>query len=373
VRRRWLLAGVGVVVAAGVAAVVGLAASAGVAGGGSPPGLARAMAAYWLGWTDSQRGQEHTWIMVADLAGRQRHEITPRPGTAAYPQSGFPSWSPDGSRLAFFVDESFRRDGLYSANRDGSGRRRVFKTACALADAAPVWSPDGRQIAFVANPTCSLDSAFWVYVVDADGAHPRRLLQAAGTAGVTWSPDGKSLLTFGSALSRVAVEGAHRLVLSKGRVDDAAWSPDGSRIAYAGNCRTEIGGNTFCRAYVMRSDGSGRHLLSQREVTGGLYWVEGGNNVLYTQCYGQALYLADPATGRARLLHRGASTQNPDGYRVLGVSHDGQTIAYEWAHFPPPTGGEGISQVRVETLDGRWHQRVVSPPGWGDPGSVYLP
>ena len=42
-----------------------------------------------------------TWITVADLAGSERHEITPRPAKGRTWGDYNPVWSPDGSRLAF--------------------------------------------------------------------------------------------------------------------------------------------------------------------------------------------------------------------------------------------------------------------------------
>ena len=55
------------------------------------------------------------WITVADLAGSERHEITPRPAKGRTWGDYNPVWSPDGSRLAFVRAE--RGNGsLYGAD-----------------------------------------------------------------------------------------------------------------------------------------------------------------------------------------------------------------------------------------------------------------
>ena len=74
-----------------------------------------------------------------------------------------PSWSPDGSRLAF----SSYRDGdaviyLMEAS-DGSGVTRL--TFSAEDDLAPAWSPDGTQIVFVS----AREGAFEVMIINVDG------------------------------------------------------------------------------------------------------------------------------------------------------------------------------------------------------------
>ena len=75
---------------------------------------------------------------------------------------GFPSWSPDGRRIAFDSD----RDGnieVYVMDADGANPRRL--TDHDASDGFPSWSPDGRRIAFGSNR----DGNWEVYAMDADG------------------------------------------------------------------------------------------------------------------------------------------------------------------------------------------------------------
>ena len=60
---------------------------------------------------------------------------------------GFPVWSPDGQRIAF-VRERGNDGDIYVMNADGSGLRRLTRTAGPGWNAVPIWSPNGRRIAF---------------------------------------------------------------------------------------------------------------------------------------------------------------------------------------------------------------------------------
>ncbi|OOG65521.1 hypothetical protein B0E46_04025 [Rhodanobacter sp. B04] len=69
------------------------------------------------------------------------------------PQEGrAPSWSPDGTRIAFESNRSSLFPGFYAvfvATKDGRNIRQL--TPYALNAQHPVWSPDGRLIAFSAR------------------------------------------------------------------------------------------------------------------------------------------------------------------------------------------------------------------------------
>jgi hypothetical protein len=88
---------------------------------------------------------------------------------------GRPSWSPDGTKLAFQRD-----DGIYLATGPSSEAR----LASIANPGAPVWSPDGSRLAYSVGSVVEIASA------DAS-ASPKIVGNALASVGTpAWSPDG---------------------------------------------------------------------------------------------------------------------------------------------------------------------------------------
>src|ERR1051326_1260382 len=86
--------------------------------------------------------QNQNQIWLTDGNGPAKPlEAAPLPGRT-------PSWSPDGTKLAFESDRGSpdHHYAIFVINRDGTGLTQV--TDYALNGSHPVWAPDGRRLVF---------------------------------------------------------------------------------------------------------------------------------------------------------------------------------------------------------------------------------
>jgi Tol biopolymer transport system component len=144
-----------------------------------------------------------------------------------------PSWSPDGSRIAYVRDTN-RNPDIWVMDADGSHAMRL--TSQTDFDLDPAWSPDGTQIVFQSNRTGSPE----IYVMRSDGSAVEQLTDAPGfEASPVWSPDG-SQIAFVSERSGPGIYvmdpsgGEVRKLIGAPQVGplQASWSPDGQQIAF---------------------------------------------------------------------------------------------------------------------------------------------
>jgi TolB protein len=157
---------------------------------------------------------------------------------------------------------------------DGSGRRRVTRIEAEY----PSWSPDGKRLAFMSmQPKATgSDPNYDIYVVDLDGSDQRRLTNWAGEDGwPAWSPDGRwiAYTTSKDSVGQYRGRGpyldiyvmhpngsARRRVVHRSFGAFPAWSPDGRFIVYTGSRLS----HPEERLWVVRPDGSGQRPLPMR-------------------------------------------------------------------------------------------------------------
>lgn len=154
--------------------------------------------------------------------------------------TGVAAWSPDHTRLAFGVTLG-GAGGIAVVNADGSDLRVIAHGPNQSVN--PTWSPDGRTIAFETNR----NGDFEIYSVRADGTDLRNLTNAPSAEDrmPAWSGNTIAFISnrdktrkdlYGYALYTMVPDAGPGI--SK-RADDVhpyspvAWSPDGSRIAFA--------------------------------------------------------------------------------------------------------------------------------------------
>jgi dipeptidyl aminopeptidase/acylaminoacyl peptidase len=103
------------------------------------------------------------------------------------------------TRLFYKLDDegwtSDRKTQLYVVPADGSEEPRQI-TQGETDAGAPTWSPDGSKLAFASAREEDWDTALVsdLYLVSADGGEPTRLTQGGGAYGSpAWSPDGRQI------------------------------------------------------------------------------------------------------------------------------------------------------------------------------------
>jgi Tol biopolymer transport system component len=213
-------------------------------------------------------------IWVANADGSKLSRLTGRRG----PEFD-PSWSPDGSSIAYRDSRRGinRNDEIYVMSADGSHQRNLTRSAAN--EWSPSWSPDGTLIAFYSGEP---------YVMRPDGSGARALVEAEGEY-PAWSPDGRRL-AFMSAqpnarggdpdydvmvINRDGT-GLRQLTDWPGEDGWPAWSPDGKWIAFTTSHAVKSGRFDVC---VMRADGH-----QKRRLTAGSFpvWSPDGRFLMFS-------------------------------------------------------------------------------------------
>jgi TolB protein len=197
----------------------------------------------------------------------------------------FPTWSPDGARLA--VNDA-RAGGLQNrilVGRADGGERRAIYAHPEQNALAPIWSHRGERLAFALGgffqmlpfmPRATADIA----IVDSDGANLQRLTDGTGNfAFPSWSPDDTRLVYRSFAppgLHILNVETRASTPLLAGPHNFPSWSPRGDRIAFVSNRDDDF------EIYTIRPNGSElMRLTNSPGVEGHLAWSADGEWIAF--------------------------------------------------------------------------------------------
>ncbi|HEY3047215.1 MAG TPA: Tol-Pal system beta propeller repeat protein TolB [Polaromonas sp.] len=243
------------------------------------------------------------WVADSDGEGAQSALTSPEPIIS-------PSWSPDGSQLAYVSFES-RKPVIYSHDV-ATGKRRLlanFKGS----NSAPAWSPDGKQLV----ATLSREGGSQIYAIGLNGGEPRRLTQSSSIdTEPTYSPDGRFIYFVsdrggapqiyrmsptGGSPERVTFTGSYNI--------SPAISPDGRWLAYV----SRVGG--AYKLYVMELAGGAATPITDTTADESPSFAPNSRLIVYaTQQQGREALMTTTLDGKikAKLSGTGGDIREPD-------------------------------------------------------------
>ncbi|WP_394393287.1 Tol-Pal system beta propeller repeat protein TolB [Shewanella woodyi] len=167
-------------------------------------------------------------LMISDYDGHNEKMLLRSPEPLMSP-----SWSPDGSKLAYVSFENKKAE-VFVQNIYTQARAKI--TSYDGINGAPVFSPDGKKLAL----TLSRDGQPEIYVVDIDTKALKRVTNHyAIDTEASWFPDGKSLIFTSERGGRPQI---YKVTLASGKVQrmtfEGEWnlggsiSPDGRSMIF---------------------------------------------------------------------------------------------------------------------------------------------
>ncbi|HEY2467240.1 MAG TPA: hypothetical protein VGI45_05255 [Terracidiphilus sp.] len=197
-----------------------------------------------------------------------------------------PAWSPDGSKIAYVLI----REGLGQIqimNPDGSGVEAISPAEHKTIH--PAWTPDSRNILYCTDddlhPPAKNDAE--IYSINLATRKVAKLISGGVNTYPAVSPDGKRIAfrrMIGTTNSEVFVansDGSGAVNLTNSPAFDGwpAWSPKGTKIAFASN---RAGNHEI---YIMNPDGTGVRKVANTEGRATApKWSMDGATVYFPNC-----------------------------------------------------------------------------------------
>ena len=288
-----------------------------------------------------------------------------------------PTWSPEGSRIAFVRRkdrggcDNFRQVGIHTIGDNGQDIRKVVDIPARNAEgtptewdawyhSGPTWSSDGELLAYIVNereesedkrPGYFRDYArihTTLYTVNADRSDLKRLLTFSSRGYLM--PLDQQYVTPDEDLKRVGLfsEEPGRSIVSP-----PEWSPDGQHIAFVGIAEG------VPKLYTIGRDGSDLHEIVELENPGiggpevtrtspSVFWSRDGSQILFS--WGRTLYFVNADGSDLNSIHGGDYfSPSPDGSRVAHFV-DGAKVVLLFAMAPDGSGVRALGQGRRQNI-----------------------
>jgi len=135
----------------------------------------------WIAYED-----DHRWLWKSRNDGGEKVQLTLPPTEVELPR-----WSPDGKWIAFMGRDPGQPWKVRLVSADGGPYGPVTSTDAA--EGAPSWSADGTRLAFggLVNPGTRTPGPLVIHVFDLKGHHLSVLPGSEGLWTARWSPDGR--------------------------------------------------------------------------------------------------------------------------------------------------------------------------------------
>lgn len=236
-----------------------------------------------------RRPNKHYRLYIADSDGHNPHSIL----NSNQPIMS-PSWSPDGSKLAYVSFES-GKSAIYVQNIF-TGKKRLVSGRKGI-NGAPTWSPNGAQIAM----SLSVDGNSEIYILSVhNGALKRLTNDRAIDTEPAWSANGRSII-FTS--NRGGAAQLYKMPAYGGRA---------KRMTFVGNYNSaaDIVGNKIAlvrrnggqfRIAIMQMGGSGADIISRGKYDESPSLAPNGTMIAYaTQRKGRGKLVVVSDNGKSK-------------------------------------------------------------------------